>query len=137
MAGTLEILKTGCHLRWSLSRNRKRSRKSAYDIVKIKNRFISGVISATELESEESERFHFLMTLLMTPSFGLRSSENQIVGLGSKRGSIKQSQFTFPRSVIGLVRLLLLATPTTQFSLDRKRRTLSVAREKQPSHVLI
>ena len=115
------------------------------------------------MESEESERFHFLLTLLMTPFFSFRSSENQIVGVGSKRGSINQSQFTFPRFVIGLVRLLLLATPTTQFSLDRKRRsrrrnqnavftrwqsltlltittptpTLSVAREKQPSYVLI
>ena len=34
----MEIQKAGFHLRWSGRRNRKRSRKSAYDIVKIKNR---------------------------------------------------------------------------------------------------
>ena len=34
----MEIQKAGFHLRWSRSRNRKRSRKSVHDIVKIKNR---------------------------------------------------------------------------------------------------
>ena len=43
--------------------------KSTYNLVKIKNRIVvSGVISATESESEESERFHFLLTPLTTPS---------------------------------------------------------------------
>ena len=35
--------------------------------MKIKLGVVSGVISATELESEESERFHFLPTPLTTP----------------------------------------------------------------------
>ena len=39
----------------SRSRGRKRSHKSPYDLVNIKK-----IISATESESEESERFHFL-----------------------------------------------------------------------------
>ena len=85
---------------------------------------VSRVISATESESEESERFHFLPTPLTTPSltFRLWSSENQIVGVGSRSGRINQSQCTFPRFVrIGLVFPLLHATPTNQFSLDSQR----------------
>ena len=39
----------------SRSRGRKRSQKSPYDLVNIKK-----IISATESDSEESERFHFL-----------------------------------------------------------------------------
>ena len=50
------------------SRSLRRSRKSAYDLVKIKNRSRSGVISATESSSEESERFPFLPTPPRTPS---------------------------------------------------------------------
>ena len=102
------------------------NRKSAYDLEKITNRIVeSGVISATESESEESERFHFLLTPLTTPSltFSLWSDENQIVGVGSRRGRINQSQCAFPRFVIGLVLPLLLAIPTTQFWLDHKRRS--------------
>ena len=84
---------------------------------------VSGVISATESESEESERFHFLPTPLTTPSltFRLWSSENQIVGVGRRSGRISQSECTFSRFVIGLVLLLLLPTPTIWFSLDHKR----------------
>ena len=41
----------------------------------------------------------------------------------SGRGRISQSQCTFSCFVIGLFRLLLLVTPTTQFSLDRKRQS--------------
>ena len=84
---------------------------------------VSGVVSATELESEESERFHFLPTPLMTPSLTFRiwSSENQIVGVGSRSVRVNQSQCTFPRFVIGLVLLLLLPTLTIWFSLDHKR----------------
>ena len=36
-----------------------------------------------------------------------------IVGVGSRSGRINQSQYKFPSFVIGLVLLLLLATPTT------------------------
>ena len=45
--------------------DRKRRNKSAYDLVNIKKI----IISATESESEESERFHFLQTPRLT--FGL------------------------------------------------------------------
>ena len=65
---------------------------------------VSGVRSATESESElESERLHFLPTPLTTLSLNFRlwSRENQIVGVGSRRGRINQSQCTFPRPVIG------------------------------------
>ena len=65
----------------------------------------------------------FLPTLLTTPSLTLclRSSENQIVGVGSRSGRINQSQCTFPRFVIGLVLLLLLPTLTIWFSPDHTR----------------
>ena len=54
-------------------------------------------------------------------TFRLWSGENQIVGVGSRNGRIKQSQYTFPRFVIGFVLLLLLPTPTIRFLLDHKR----------------
>ena len=40
-----------------------------------------------------------------------------------QKRSDKPITVTFPRFVIGLVLPLLLATPVTQFSLDRKRRS--------------
>ena len=40
------------------------------------------------------------------------TSENKIVGAGSRSGRINQSQCAFPRSVISLVLPLLLVTPT-------------------------
>ena len=84
---------------------------------------IRGVISGTELESEESEHFHFHPTPLMTrsPTFCLWSSENQIVGVGrrsgrtkpiKKRGNVYCDWFILP---------LLLPTSTIWFSLDYKR----------------
>ena len=54
-------------------------------------------------------------------TFLLWSSENQIVGVGSRSRGINQSQCTFPCFVIGFVLLLLLPTPTIWFSLDHKR----------------
>ena len=59
------------------------------------------VISATESESDESKRFHFLPTPVMIRFRRLRSRENQIVGVGSRSGRINQSQCTFPCFVIG------------------------------------
>ena len=84
---------------------------------------VSGVTSATEAASQESERFHFLPTPLTTPSltFRLWSSENRIVVVGSRSWRTNQSQCTFPRFVIGLVLLLLLPTSTIWFSLYHKR----------------
>ena len=65
----------------------------------------------------------FLPTPLTSPSLTLclRSSENQIVGVGSRSGRINELQCTFPRFVIGLVFLLLLPTLTIWFSLDHTR----------------
>ena len=53
--------------------------------------------------------FPFLPTLLLTPSltFRLWTSENQIVGVGSRNGRIIQLQCMFSRFVIGFVLLLL------------------------------
>ena len=68
---------------------------------------VSGVISTRQNWSYKN---HFLS-----------SSENQIVGVGNRGGRINQFQGTFPRFVIGLDLPLLLATPTTQVSRDRKR----------------
>ena len=75
------------------------------------------MISATEWESKDSERFHSFPTLFMTPSF--TSGENQIVGLTNHNA---RSGFT-RLNVIALVVPLLLTTPTTLFSLHRKRRS--------------
>ena len=84
---------------------------------------IKNIVSATESETEESERFHFLPTPSLT--FRLRSSEKQIVGVRKRSGRINQSRCTFPRFVIGLVLPLLLASPTTQFSLNRNNGVVS------------
>ena len=89
--------------------------------------------------------FPFLPTPL---TFRLWSSENQVVGIGSRSTRINQSRCTFSRVVICLVLTLLLPTLTIWFSLDHKRNlsgiehTLcasdydsdsdSVASEKQP-----
>ena len=113
------------------------SRKRPYDLVKIETPgFISGVISSTE----ESQRFRFFR-------FGLRlrrlwSSENKVVGVGSRSGRTCQSQSPESNIVVGLffrfcLRLqqcsfyliisdgvisrisVLLPTPSVWFSLDR------------------
>ena len=88
-------------------------------VVKIENRSRKLSHKPTESESEESERFHFFRFRLRLRR--LCSSENWVVGVGSRSGRTNQSQgvehchwFILP---------LLLATPTMQFSLDRKRRS--------------
>ena len=58
--------------------------------------FVSRVLSATESESEESERFHFPPTPLMTPSITI--NWNQIVGFGGIR-----TPFSPDRKVLCLV----------------------------------
>lgn len=45
------------------------SSKRAYALVKAKIEVVSGVVSSTEMEWEESKCFHFLSVPLMTPSF--------------------------------------------------------------------
>ena len=81
-----------------------------------------GVVSRRNPGVRRIKTFPFLLTPFTTPSltFRLWSSENQIVGVGSRSGRINQWQCTFPRFVIGLVLLLLLPTPTIWFSLDHK-----------------
>ena len=113
----------GFHYQRSRRRSHKWRRKSAHDLVKIRNWSLSGIISTTESESEESERFHFFPTPRTNPllMFCLWSIENQIVGVGSRSERINQSQCTFPWFVIGLVLLLLLPTQTIWFSLHHKR----------------
>ena len=87
----------GFHQRQS----RSRCRKSAYDLVK-SDRVISEVISSAESESEESERFHFFRLRLRRLRLRrLWSSENQIVGVGSRSGRTSQSQGLESNIVIG------------------------------------
>ena len=76
-----------------------------------------------ESESEESERFHFLPTPLTTPSltFRLSSSENQIVGVGSRSGRTKPITKRENVHCDWFILPLLLPTPTIWFSLDHKR----------------
>ena len=62
---------------------------------KLKIGVITGVISSTESESEELERFHFLR-------FRLRLRENYIVGVGSRSGRTNQSQGSESSIVVGL-----------------------------------
>ena len=82
---------------------------------------VSGVISSTESESEESECFHFLPIPLMSPSLMIqwkldcRSRKHKRKTQPITRSRIEHCDwFTLP---------LLLATPTMQFSLDRKQRS--------------
>ena len=96
---------------------------------------VSGVTSATESESHESERFHFLPTPLTTPSltFRLWSSENRIVVVGSRSWRTNQSQCTFPRFVIGLVLLLLLPTPTINIHVNNIHVEVTFGKKKNIS----
>ena len=92
------------------------SHESVHDLVKIKNRVASGVISAMESESED-QNISISFNSAYTPSltFRLWTSENQIVVVGGRSGRINQSQCTF---VIGLVVPLLFLTPAIWFLLD-------------------
>ena len=114
-------VKAGFHLRQSRNRNRK----SAYDLVKLKNRSRKRSHKLDGIGVGKIRTFPFSCYSAYYPvaSFRLWSSENQIVGVGSRSGRISQSKCSLKRFVIGLVLPLLLATPTTQFSLDRKRRS--------------
>ena len=118
------FLKAGFHKRWSQSRSRKWSGKSAYDLVKTKNQCHKQSHKCDGIGVRRIRAFSFLPTPLMTPSltFRLWSSENQIVGVGSRSRRINQSQCMFPRFVIGFVLLLLLPTPTIWFSQWSRKR---------------
>ena len=71
-----------------------------------------------ESESEVLKRFHFCLHRLRS-SYDLVKPDCQ----SWKQKWRDKPQCTFARFVIGLVLLLLLATPTTQFSLDRKQQS--------------
>ena len=86
-----------------------------YDLVKIKNRSRKRSHMRDGIGVRRIRTFPFLPTPSLT--FRLGSSENQIVGVGSRSGRINQSQSTFPRLVVDLALLLLLPTPTIWFSL--------------------
>ena len=115
------MLKAGFHWRQSQSQSqsRRRNPQSAYDLVKIKN----WCHKHDGIRVRRIRTFPFLPTPLTTLSlaFCLWSSENQIVGVGSRSARINQSQCMFPCFVIGFVLLLLLPTPATWFLLDHKR----------------
>ena len=61
---------------------------------------ISRVLSSMELESEESERFHFFRFCFWLHR--LWSSENYVVGVGSRSGRTNQSQSPESSIVTGL-----------------------------------
>ena len=90
----------------------------AYDLVKIKNRSRKRSHKRDGIGVRRIRTCPFLPTPLTTPSltFRLWSSENQIVGVGSRSGRINQWQCTFPCFAIGLVLLPLLLTPIIWFS---------------------
>ena len=102
---------------WPKLSRRKRRRERAYDLVKTINRVVCRVIwRATESGLEEPVRkFPFSSDSaydLVKPNYRSRKPKRK-----------DQSQCTFLRFVIGLVHPLLLGTPITYFSLDRKRRS--------------
>ena len=92
--------------------------------MKIKNRIRKWSHKGDGIGVRRIRRFPFLPTPLTTPSltFRLWSSENQIVGVGSRGG-----RTTKPIAKSGNVHCdwfilpLLLPTPTIRFSLDHKR----------------
>ena len=102
------LSKAVSHWRQSRSHSGERSRTSTYDLVKIKNRSHK----CSRIGVRRIRTFPFLPTALTTLSltFRLWSSENQIVGVGSRSRRINQPQCMFP--CFGLVPLLLLPTPT-------------------------
>ena len=134
MPPVAQNVKAGFHQRRSLGRSRKRP----YDLVKIG--VVGGVISSKESESEESERFCFLLFRLWLRR--LWFSESYVIGVGKRSGRTNQSQGLESKIDIGLffrfcLRLrqcrfhlilsdgdisrisVLLLAPSVWFSLDR------------------
>ena len=106
--------------------------------MKIKNRSRKRSHKRDGIGVRRIRTFPFLPTPLTTPSltFRLWSSENQIVGVGSRSRRINQSRCTFSRFVIGLVLPLLLPTLTIWFSLDHKRNVSRIRTLFSPDHKL-
>ena len=70
------------------------------------------LVSSAESRRRVGQRPMKLLVAREQKTSGTQSN-CMIVGVGSRNGRINQSQCTFPSFVIGLVLLLLLATPTT------------------------
>ena len=96
--------------------------KALRNLLKTKNGVVRGVISATS-EVRRIKTFPFLPTPLTTPSltFRLWSSENQIVGVGSRSGSYTPITMHVPTLRDWFSSSLLPPTLTIWFSLGHKR----------------
>ena len=97
--------------------------ESVYNLLKIKNHSRQRSDKRDGI-GVESERFHFLPTPLTTPSLTFRLY--MVLWKPNCRSrNDKPITVHIPSFVIGLVLPLLLATPTNQFSLDRKNGVVS------------
>ena len=100
-------------------RSRKRSRKSDYDG---ENRSRKRSHKRGGIGLRRIRTFPFRLYLLTTPSLTFRLwSGEQIVGVGSRIGRIKQSQCTFPRFVIGWFSSSASASYADNLVFTRKR----------------
>ena len=115
----LKLLKAGFHYR--RSRSHSRSHKRAYDLVKIEYRSRKRSHKLDGIGVGRIRTFPFLPIPFTTPSLMIQWK------LGCR--SRKQKRKTQPIARPGIehcnwfILPLLLATPTMQFSLDRKRRS--------------
>ena len=99
------LLKGGFHQR----RSRSRSRKRTYDLVKIENRSRKRSLSSTDSRSRKNQNVSFSSDSVYD------SVAYDPVKVKCRSGRTRHRHwFILP---------LLLATPTMQFSLDRKRRS--------------
>ena len=97
-------------------------------------------MSSTELESEEAEHFYILPTVLLTPS--LRSTYDLVKTKMSEseaevKGQTNHNALSHIHFVISLVLLLLLVTPSTQFSLDHKQQSRIKAESEHCFHWIV
>ena len=97
-------------------------------------------MSSTELELEEPEHFYILPTPLLTPS--LRSTYDLVKTRMSEseaevKGQTNHKALSHIHFVISLVLLLLLVTPSTQFSLDHKQQSRIKAESEHCFHWII
>ena len=101
----------------------KLSRKSTYDPVKTKN-WSCKQSWAQWNGSRKNQNISIFFWLCCLWLCHLQSTENQIVGIGSRSGRINQYNACLPLcNNIGSALLLLLLTLTMQFSLDRKQQS--------------
>jgi len=115
------LIKAGFHGRRGRGRNRRRSRKKAYDLVKIEHRSRKQSHKLDRIRIGRIRTFPFLPIPLMTPllvilwKLDCRSRKQKRKNKPIARPGIKHCDwFILP---------LLLVTPTMQFSLGRKRRS--------------